>query len=230
MGGEGMDETETDPEAIVDVDPESEGSAKSVGRPHVVTKSLLDAAVEVFAEHGFEAARVAEIARRAGLTTGAIYARWPGKRALIVDAVGHVSPQFMDPSVGASPSPAPETLASLGASLMDVHDAKSRDVMLEAFVSARRDGDFRAAVARSMKQDAERLGEIVTGGQDGGSIDPGLSSRSIVAFFQSLRLGMHLVASASDMNVPRADWDALIARLVAAVGPAASATESPAGE
>ncbi|MCY4423283.1 MAG: helix-turn-helix domain containing protein [Acidimicrobiaceae bacterium] len=225
-----MDETETDPLAIVDVDSDCEGPAASVDRPQAVTTSLLDAAVEVFAEHGFEAARVAEIARRAGLTTGAIYARWPGKRALLVDAVGHVSAQFMDPSVGSSQSHAPETLASLGASLMDVHDAKSRDVMLEAFVSARRDGDFRAAVARSIEQDAERLDEIVISGQDEGSVDPHLSSRSIVAFFQSLRLGMHLVASASDMNVPRADWDALIARLVAAVGPAAPATGSPAGE
>ena len=228
MGREDMDETETDPLAIVDIDSASEGAAASADRPQAVTTSLLDAAVEVFAEHGFEAARVAEIARRAGLTTGAIYARWPGKRALIVDAVGHISAQFMDPSAGASPSHARETLATLGTSAMDVRDAKSRDVMLEAFVSARRDGDFRAAVARSMKEDAERLSEIVIGGQDEGSIDPDLSSRSIVAFFQSLRLGMHLVASASDMDVPGADWDALIARLVAAVGPADPDNESPA--
>lgn len=221
-----MDETEAGPEAIDDVGSESEGPAGSVDRPQAVTASLLDAAVEVFAEHGFEAARVAEIARRAGLTTGAIYARWRGKRALIVDAVGHVSPQFMDlPPVAA---PVPETLAALGTSLMDVQHDKSRNVMLEAFVSARRDGDFRAAVTRSMEQEAERLGEIVVSGQNEGSIDPGLSTRAIVAFFQSLRLGMHLVESASDMNVPRADWDALIARLVAAVGPSSSAIESPA--
>ncbi len=224
-----MDETEADPAAIVDVGSESEGSAES-DRQQVVTQDLLDAAVEVFAESGFEAARVAEIARRARLTTGAIYARWPGKRALIVDAVGYVSPRFMDPSLGASRSPAPETLASLCTSLMDVRDAESRDVMLEAFVSARRDGDFRAAIARSMQQDAERLDEIVVNGQDEGSIDPDLSARSVVAFFQSLRLGMHLLASASEMHVPTADWDALIARLVAAVGPAPLAGESPAGE
>ena len=223
-----MDETEADPEAIDDVRSESEGPAESLDRPQAVTASLLDAAVEVFAEHGFEAARVAEIARRAGLTTGAIYARWPGKRSLIVDAVGHVSPKFMDLPAAAAHAPAPETLATLGTSLMDARHARSRDVMLEAFVSARRDGDFRAAVTRSMEREAERLGEIVVSGQDEGSIDPDLSTSAIVAFFQSLRLGMHLVESASDMNVPRADWDALIARLVAAVGPSSPATGSPA--
>lgn len=191
-----------------------------------VTERLLDAAVEVFAEHGFEAARVAEIARRAGLTTGAIYARWRGKRDLIVDAVGHISPQFMDLSPVAAP--VPETLATLGTSLMDVRHAKSRDVMLEAFVSARRDSDFRAAVTRSMEREAERLDEIIASVQSEGAIDPDFSPRAIVAFFQSLRLGMHLVESASDMNVPRADMDAMIARLVAAVAPSSCATESPA--
>ena len=37
--------------------------------------ALLAAAAEVFAEKGYEGARVAEIARRAGLTTGAILCR-----------------------------------------------------------------------------------------------------------------------------------------------------------
>jgi AcrR family transcriptional regulator len=228
MNGEGMDGAATGPDAIDGVGSESPAQPDGVDRPQAVTESLLESAVEVFAESGFEAARVAEIARRAGLTTGAIYARWRGKRALIVDAVGHVSTQFMDlPPVTAS---APETMAALGTSLMDVHHAKYRDVMLEAFVSARRDADFRAAVTRSMEREAERLDDIVVSGQNEGSLDPDLSARSIVAFFQSLRLGMHLVASASDMDVLREDWDALIARLVAAVGPVGAATESSAEE
>ena len=225
-----MDETATDPEAIDDVACESEGPARSVDRPQAATESLLEAAVEVFAEHGFEAARVAEIARRAGLTTGAIYARWRGKKALIVDAVGHASPQFMDLPAVAAHAPGAETLIALGSSLTDVHHSRSRDVMLEAFVSARRDGDFRAAVERSMEREAERLDEIIVSGQNEGSIDPGLSARALVAFFQSLRLGMHLVASASEMDVPRADWHALIARLVTAAGPPSAALESAAGD
>lgn len=222
-----MDETEADLKAIDDVGSESEGRAESVDRPKAVTENLLEAAVEVFAEHGFEAARVAEIARRAGLTTGAIYARWRGKRALIVDAVGHASPQFMDLPPVAAHAPAPEVLTALGTNLTDVHHSRSRDVMVEAFVSARRDGDFRAAVARFLERETQRLDEIVVNGQNEGYIDPDLSTRAVVAFFQSLRLGTHLLTSASDMEVSGAGWDALIARLVAALGSAASATESP---
>ena len=182
-----MDATETDSGAIDDVGPEYERAAGSVNRSQAVTESLLEAAVDVFAEHGFEATRVAEIARRAGLTTGAIYARWRGKSALIIDAVGHVSPRFMDlPPVGAQ---APAILAALGTSLTDGQHARSRDVVLEALVSARRNGEFRAAVTRSMEREAERLDEIVANGQAEGSIDPDLSTRAIVALFQSCGSG-----------------------------------------
>lgn len=222
----------TDIDAIDDV-PEnvpsgSPGATAGVSRSQAVTGRLLDAAVEVFAERGFEAARVAEIARRAGLTTGAIYARWPGKHDLIVDAVRHVVPQFMHLSVAAADAPAPETLVALGTSLMDTLNARSRDVMLEAFVSARRDNDFRAAVSRSMEEEAVRLGEIVSRGKAEGSIDPDLSTGAIVACYQALGLGMRLVVSARSEGgrVPRAEWEALIARLVAAAGPTASGSRS----
>ena len=45
-------------------------------RPDDTTARLLTAAAEVFAEKGYDGAGVAEIARRAGLTTGAIYSRY----------------------------------------------------------------------------------------------------------------------------------------------------------
>ena len=222
----------TDIDAIDDV-PEnvpsgSPGTTAGVSRSQAVTGRLLDAAVEVFAERGFEAARVAEIARRAGLTTGAIYARWPGKHDLIVDAVRHVVPQFMHLSATAADAPAPETLVALGTSRMDTLNARSRDVMLEAFVSARRDDDFRAAVSRSMQEEAVRLGEIVSRGKAEGSIDPDLSTRAIVACYQALGLGMHLVVSARSEGgrIPQAEWEALIARLVAAAGSPASGSRS----
>src|SRR3954454_15019627 len=48
---------------------------------------LLRAATEVFAEKGYAGAGVAEIARRAGLTTGAIYSRYRGKDELLASAI-----------------------------------------------------------------------------------------------------------------------------------------------
>jgi AcrR family transcriptional regulator len=48
---------------------------------------LLDAATEVFLEKGYEGTRVAEIARRAGLTTGAIYGNFGSKAELLTEAL-----------------------------------------------------------------------------------------------------------------------------------------------
>ena len=53
------------------------------------TTRLLDAAVAEIAEHGPHAATLAAVARRAGLTTGALFARWPDKAALIAAAAVH---------------------------------------------------------------------------------------------------------------------------------------------
>ena len=48
---------------------------------------LLKAATAVFSERGYDGAGVQEIARRAGLTTGAIYANFSGKAALLFEAI-----------------------------------------------------------------------------------------------------------------------------------------------
>ena len=205
---------------------ESCDATASVNGPPDVTKRLLDAAVAAFAEHGFEAARVAQIARRAGLTTGAIYSRWPGKHALIVDAVRHIVPQCMHLPAAAAGVSAAETLSAVGADLISTDKAWVRDVMLEALVSARRDDSFRAAVSHSMEEEAVKLSAVVSKGKAEGSIDPDLSTDAIVALYQALGLGMHLVVSSQPENghVPVAEWDALIQRLIEAVSPS-SATD-----
>lgn len=48
---------------------------------------LLAAATEVFLEKGYEGTRVAEVARRAGLTTGAIYGNFDNKSDLLTAAL-----------------------------------------------------------------------------------------------------------------------------------------------
>ncbi len=58
--------------------------------PDSTRRRLLDAASEVFLEKGYEGTRVAEIARRAGLTTGAIYGNFESKADLLTAALASV--------------------------------------------------------------------------------------------------------------------------------------------
>src|SRR3954447_21782129 len=50
--------------------------------------ALLDAALDEFSSKGYEAATVAGIAERAGVTTGALYAHFAGKLDLLLATVG----------------------------------------------------------------------------------------------------------------------------------------------
>ena len=61
-----------------------------------LTERLLDAAIIEIAAHGPHAANVAAIARRAGLTTGAIYPRWLNKAELLTAAEAHARVRLGD--------------------------------------------------------------------------------------------------------------------------------------
>ncbi|MEU4131230.1 TetR/AcrR family transcriptional regulator [Streptomyces wuyuanensis] len=52
---------------------------------------VLAAARDEFAEHGFRAARIDAIAERAGLTRGAVYSNFPGKRALYFSVLAELA-------------------------------------------------------------------------------------------------------------------------------------------
>jgi AcrR family transcriptional regulator len=55
--------------------------------PEETRQRVLDAAAGVFAEYGFEGARVAQIARAAGLSVGAIYNHYGSKAELLAAVV-----------------------------------------------------------------------------------------------------------------------------------------------
>ena len=201
---------------------ESSSAADGVSGSRAVTVRLLDAAVEEFAESGFDAARVAKIARRAGLTTGAIYARWPSKRELLHAAIDHAIPRGDISDLREQETPGGEIIGDLGRELIRAKRTAAQDVTLEAFVSARRDVAFRAVVANSLKEGAARLAAIVAKGKADGSIDERLSTAGIVTFTQALGLGMHLVmASEHDgAYAPTADeWDVVTNRVIEAMTP-----------
>src|SRR4051812_22515814 len=48
---------------------------------------ILEAAFEVFAEHGLAAARLDDIAKRAGVSKGTIYSYFPNKEALFREVI-----------------------------------------------------------------------------------------------------------------------------------------------
>lgn len=191
---------------------------------------LLEAAAAVFAEKGYDGAGVQEIARRAGLTTGAIYGRFAGKAELLREVIAECSEDELDELFNQHrfEGHASDIVAVAGSHLVDRREPGVQQgdaLLLEAFVASRRDPEIRDAVRRLLTERADRLAEVLETAKADGSLDPGLDTASLVTFCHAVGLGF-LIFDALDVDLPDAQpWEQLITRLVAAV---ATPTDQPA--
>ena len=179
---------------------------------------LLGAATEVFSERGYDGAGVQEIARRAGLTTGAIYANFAGKAALLFEAIGARSAHELDDLLRPArvALSASELLAELGSHLLDEPRAGDRHagLLIEAFVAARRDDDLATLVRSLIDERASSLGSIVERAKAEGSVGADIDADALTRFALVLALGS-LVYTSIGIDRPDQDaWASLIRRIV----------------
>ena len=183
-----------------------------------LTDRLLAAAVDVFTAKGFDKAGVAEIARQAGVTTGAIYSRWSGKQEMMLDALDLVMLDQLDQLLSSEANRAPDILSALGAELV-VRSKAADSLIAEALVISRRDAEFHTMLTRRIAEQEARLAEVIDGGKSAGLIDPALSTDAVVALCHAISIGFAMFGSI-DRELPAADeWNAVIERLIAAALP-----------
>jgi AcrR family transcriptional regulator len=187
-----------------------------------ITSRLLLAAAEVFAEKGYDGAGVAEIARRAGLTTGAIYSRYSGKAELLAAAIVACVPDEFDQLFAehAFEGRAKDLLATVGTHLVTREKSPMQGVLLEAFVAARRDPEVAEALKGHFDERRARLAEMIDAGKAIGIVDPALDTFSIVHFAHAVGLGFLLYDSIGVTHPEAAPWEAVIERVTAALDPA----------
>lgn len=176
----------------------------------------------MFGERGFDAATVSEIARKCGLTTGAIYARWASKREMFVATVEYASDQRMLLLIKNLEATSAEKLSMLSANLLNSGRDRTRNLWMEACVSGGRDDLVHGAISEAQETEAVELADIVEAGKAEGSIDPSLSTEAVVFLCQSLGLGTYLTQRAQVPERPRpedADWNALMGRLIESLQP-----------
>lgn len=182
---------------------------------------LLDAAADVFAERGYEGAGVAEIARRAGVTTGAIYSRYAGKAELLLDAIDQRTHDEIRRLLGGGGAAGrgAAVLAALGEHLVDPEPEPGHALLFEAFVAARRDPQVAAMLRRRIEDQDARLAKLVEEGKADGSIDPALATDAVVHFSHAVGLGVLLYRMVGRDLPAKSDWIEIITRIVAAAAP-----------
>jgi AcrR family transcriptional regulator len=187
---------------------------------------LIDAAAAAFAESGYDGTRVADIARAAGLTTGAIYAHYGNKADLLLEALrarseGALAELLYEQS-GLSVL---DTFASLGRRIMRPID-NSLPLLLEALCASRREPQLAEVMSSRLNNREARTAQLISTGQQTGEVDESLAPSAIARLVTLIALGS-LMSRAIDLEpVTDADWSAVITRIVDSARPTASTSSS----
>jgi AcrR family transcriptional regulator len=193
--------------------------ASELSGPASTRERLVAAAIEVFAAQGYGGARVQDIARTAGLTTGAIYANYRGKADLLFDAIGSLAGVEVERLLAqAAGRDARDVLEVLGSSLTRRRETRPA-LLLDAVVAARRDPELAALVRTRVEHRQQRLCEFVERARDEGAIEAGTDAQTLAYYCTTLAMGA-LVMRTLELTPPdQDDWHQLIHRLVDSLAP-----------
>lgn len=184
---------------------------------HATRARLLDLATRVFAEEGYAAVSVRDLARRSSLTTGAIYAHFLNKAELLVEAIDARVATDVETSRD-------RTDISLESYLTDLNRrfperADLRALLLEGATAARNDAAVRE---RLTEEQGQRLASWVAeyeGAQSRGELDPEVDMRAAVLMLWSMELGLGVI-EALGLEAPDPEaWAELTSRFIQSIEP-----------
>ncbi|HEY1738669.1 MAG TPA: TetR/AcrR family transcriptional regulator [Acidimicrobiia bacterium] len=188
----------------------------AVTAPMSTRERLLAAAVEVFVDQGYEQARLAEIARRAGLTTGAIYANFRGKAELLFEAIGARADTEIDAVLAAAHGTDVRALfEQLGDQLVQPRD--NVPLLVDAIASARRDPELAAVLRERLGRREQRIAVLTDQAQHTGAVDGDLDSATFARFCMTLAMGALVLRTLQTPPPDGGEWHSLISRLLDAV-------------
>jgi len=200
----------------------AEPTAPAAATGPTTAERLVEAAADVFSEQGYDGVRVQDIARRAGLTTGAIYANFRNKAGLLLQTITSITTTHLagaerptdDPAAKAS-----DELVEVVTEATSKRDAKARALLLEAFVAARRDTDVRQLLRQRLNVSTRRLTDRVERAKADGDVDERLDTRAVVRLLQALRFGIASLETV-DTSMPGEDaWRQLSAVVIQGLRP-----------
>lgn len=167
---------------------------------------ILQAAVECFAQYGYDAVGVAEICRRAGVTKGGFYHHFPSKQALFLELLnrwlGGLDTQMEAARRGAAT--VPEGLRQMAGMARHVFDAARGQIplYLEFWAKAARDPVVWQATIEPYRRYRDLFRGIVEAGIAEGSLRP-VNPERVAEVLVALAVGLLLQGM---LDPEGADW------------------------
>jgi AcrR family transcriptional regulator len=159
-----------------------------------VRRRILDAAAEVFAQRGYEAARLEGIAHAAGFTKGAVYSNFESKHALLAELIDqHARTQLAVGAVevGAHPGSAAENLAEVFARGIIEQGIWGR-LIVELAQQAAHDPEVRQAYVGVRRALRDELATAIADGCARHGVELTVPAAQLALTLQALRMGLAL--------------------------------------
>lgn len=193
-------------------------------RSDELRQRIVDAAAELFAEHGYGGTKLAMVAERAGVSPRTVR-RLTGKRdqlfALVIatklssEAADRVASAAADPRA----TPPLAVLIEAAAQIFAAPEFTWSVLELEALTRAHRDDDVRAQVSARLDRRGANMRAVVEQARRAGGLDDDVDDAALVYLALALSVGLAVIDPVT-RQPSRANWTALIARIGASVAPA----------
>jgi AcrR family transcriptional regulator len=143
------------------------------GRPRddAREQAILDAAIEILSEIGYEAMSIEAVAHRAKSSKATIYRRWPGKAELVADAMRRRSEPMLEdvPDTGTLRG---DLMAMVGRMIESMNGVDG-GLMCGIAVAVRNDAEFGRLMASHMHdQKLQNVSLLISRAQDRGELAP----------------------------------------------------------
>lgn len=183
-------------------------------RPEV-RRRILDAACDVFAARGIDAASLDEVAARAGLTKGAIYSNFAGKDALIY-ALMDREVRAREDLAGTAAVGSSDAARAAGAAMWEVQgeQAEWQRLFLEFWLRAQRDPDILVEFAERRRAVRASLARRLAAELDAQGLRSPFSSEELAIAVLALSNGLALERLTEPESVPADLLGRLLQRLL----------------
>jgi AcrR family transcriptional regulator len=179
-------------------------SRSRIGRPPKVDSAgtptrdrLLRAAIDACVEHGYEGATLADIARRAEVSTPAIYGHFDGKATLLVEASKHA----LD-AISTTRLPGEAGIREIARYWLHPTFAPTRILVAELHCAAIRQPEVRQLLAEWQADNARRLQRLA-----------GLTPSQVKTYYMLL-IGLSHVDEVAGVDVDRHDLECQVDALI----------------
>ena len=185
---------------------------------------IIAAASEEFTAHGFGATTLETVAKRAGVNARAVGRLVGDRHDLLVEVLAERAESQVATLVGQaadSPDRTPPLSALIEAAhrLQAAPEASWDSLDLEVLARSREDPALRAVGTQRIAHRSANVQAISASSRSAGGLDPALSDNAVVHLSMALSIGLAMLDPVATHRPTALEWDAMIARIGAAVAP-----------